>query len=174
MKKWILLSLLGVFCVACGGGEKIKRGNDVFSTVRLEEKVGEQVVSVLRSSEAVQVFRLGPPPVPTIERLGDYPILETGPYLTLDQVGELRGLLLNDEHYQFDLLKRCVFVPDVGYVFQTENDEVGVFISFSCKQVQICFEGNCLRIDIDSMLEMLEGFSWKVLNSNDVEKGRTL
>ncbi len=147
-----LLVALSVMQTACGT-----------KTERLENKVGKPVYAILTSSPQITMTQIMSSVVSTHQA----PILSeaTPSKLTEQQVKELRHLILNDEHYVFDMTKRCVFVPQLAYHFSTHQN-VAIYVSLPCEKIKIVNGNVSVFIDYDPMSKRFKLFNQSLIKNN--------
>ncbi|MBX9586724.1 MAG: hypothetical protein K2X50_05645 [Gammaproteobacteria bacterium] len=133
------------------------------TTLQLEKKIGKPTYSALTNSKTVSVVKVAevrkPPYAP-----------EGAPKnLSAEQVSELREMLLNDSNYNFNRIKRCLFIPEISYQF-TGDKAVNVYVSYSCKKIKIVSENNTNIIDYDPMAEKFNSFSKTIMKKSNTTK----
>ncbi len=132
------------------------------TTLQLERKIGKQTYSALNNSKAVSVVKVAE------VRKPPYTPESTPKNLSAEQVSQLRELILNDNSYNFDRIKRCLFIPEISYQFSGDK-VVNVYVSYSCKKIKIVSENNTNIIDYDPMAEKFNSFSKAVMKSNSTK-----
>lgn len=101
-------------------------------------RVGAEAADVLAAATRVETFRLKPERAQEGDRgLGGYVITKDGPAEGKERAAEVAGLLLDPRTCNFDRLKRCEFVPGVGYRLWKGERSVEVVLCFACEQVVI-------------------------------------
>jgi len=143
----VVFASLAIMQSACGSKSE-----------QFEKKVGKPTYSVLSSSAHITMTPVSSTSTPTT-------LSENAPKeLSQEQKNELRDFLLNDDHYIFDMTKRCIFVPQLSYQFFADK-ETTVYISLSCQQIKIVDAKNTLFFDYDPMAEKFNAFNHSLLNT---------
>lgn len=132
------------------------------TTLQLERKLGKQTYAALDSAKTVSAVKVAEVRKP--------PYTPNGAPQTLnkEQISELREMLLNDNSYNFNRIKRCLFIPEMSYQFAGDK-VVNVYVSSSCKKVKIVSENNTNIIDYDPMAEKFNSFSKAIMKSNSTK-----
>lgn len=108
-------------------------GAGVFDTLKAPESVEYYKVASTLPGKGQQNYQ----PASKIQSLSD------------EEIVKLKALLLNDNHYLFGVLKKCVFVPEVVFHFKKGTKELYLLVSLTCKQVTYDLGGQQIRLDID-------------------------
>ncbi len=148
----IVFASLAIMQSACGSKPE-----------QLEKKVGKAVYAVLATSPHITMT-----PVPSTTNQ-TIPSENTPQELTPEQMTELRGFLLRDDHFIFDMTKRCVFVPQLSYQFSADK-ETTLQVSLSCQQIKIVNPHSTVYIDYDPMAEKFNEFNHSLLNTASDKK----
>jgi hypothetical protein len=127
------------------------------TTHQLELKIGKPTFTALSKSEQVSVVKVSE------VRKPPYTLEGTPTDLSAQQITQLREFLLSDDSYNFNKIKRCLFIPEISYQF-AGNKAIDVFVSFSCKKIKIVSEKNSSFIDYDPIAEKFNSFSQSLLN----------
>lgn len=75
------------------------------------------------------------------ENLEGYAIVAKGKLLTAEQVKRLQAVIFNAATYDFNVTKRCVFNPYVGFIFEAGGKQAHALFCFSCDEVSYGREG---------------------------------
>lgn len=86
--------------------------------------------------------------------------------LTGEKIKIFKELLLNDDHYIFDMTKKCLFIPEA--IFQFE--EGSIMINLFCNQVKFVLGDKTLLLDYDPMADEFNGFCREILEYLDKHK----
>lgn len=138
MYKKILSAIILVLACACTE-EKVKSGP------LFEKTVGKEVVEVIIGTDAVKATKIS-----NNKKI----------QLTDEQLTKFRKLILSDSSYIFDKKKRCVFVPQMSYVFK----DVTILVSHTCNQIKITAPSKkSVIIDYDHVAKELNNFSENII-----------
>jgi hypothetical protein len=81
------------------------------TTHQLELKIGKPTFTALSKSEQVSVVKVSE------VRKPPYTLEGTPTDLSAQQITQLREFLLSDDSYNFNKIKRCLFIPEISYQF---------------------------------------------------------
>ncbi len=105
------------------------------SSSEVRRFLGPEITGILERAGRVETLRIDG----SLEaresgaaKVGDYPILSTGPQLNRAQSDRLRELLFDGANWQFNLAKGCEFMPGVDFRFVAGAEQVDVLLCFSC------------------------------------------
>lgn len=143
----IVFATLAIMQSACGSKSE-----------QLERKVGKPTYALLATSPHISMTPVPSTPKPSVSSE------KATKELTQEQINELRRFLLSDNHYIFDMTKRCVFVPQLSYQFSADK-ETTLFVSLSCQQIKIVDRKNTVFVDYDPMAEKFNAFHHALLNT---------
>jgi len=130
------------------------------STERLKGVIGPQFVEAIQSAEAITAFKVLPGHhCGDDKKLGDNAASQK---LDAALVKAVKSCLLNDEHYYFDMTKKCEFVPEIGFLIQGNRQSV-VYASASSKQIKFIDGGHEFLVDCDPMTETVENIMRRAL-----------
>jgi hypothetical protein len=149
----LINSILFVFVAACSSTPE----NQKFES-SIERSIGKENYSFLESADKVSVMEVAR------EGKDGYKIISEEKFLTPEQVSLLKGYFLSDSSYQFERRKKCIFVPDYLFKFQTKNKESLVLVSYSCPQVKFLLNQHAVIIDHDPVAAKMEGLTKNILN----------
>ncbi len=133
------------------------------TTLQLERKIGKPTYSALNNSKTVSVVKVAEVRKPPYAPEGAPKNLST------EQVSQLREMLLNDNSYNFNRIKRCLFIPEISYQFSGDK-AVNVYVSTSCKKIKIVSENNTNIIDYDPMAKKFNSFSKTIMKQPNTTK----
>ncbi len=144
MKKQlcVLLSLLGLSCCSV----------NAYNTNKFTNEIGASALSTMTHAEHISASAVEPRRKPPF-KLGTKVIS-----LSTEDAKTLRGILINDESYRFGMHKRCLFIPTVAYEFNSKS-KVTVYVSPSCKQIQIDTDNKSTHLDYDPAAKELDQFN---------------
>lgn len=138
MNKSIIFSCLVLFAISCVFPGCLH----YFSpSKKFKNTVGKEIYSILSSPESVK--------------------MEGNSLFSESEMRTLQKFLLEDKSYVFDRTKKCLFVPEVTLVFESEKEQVVVFLSFFSKQVKFFKGDRTIILDSDPMDEELKEFIFK-------------
>lgn len=69
------------------------------------------------------------------ENLESYAIIKKGKALTVDQIAKLQKVIFNKDTYDFNVQKKCMFQPYVGFIFEKDGKQAHALFCFSCNEV---------------------------------------
>lgn len=118
--------------------------------------LGAGVFDTLKAPEAVEYYKV----VAAVPAQGAQTYQPAGKVQALsdEDVSKLRTLVLNDNSYQFGILKKCVFVPETAFRFKKGDKDVLLLVSMNCKQVTFDLGSQRIRLDIDPSAEEFADF----------------
>lgn len=137
------LAVFGLFLVVSIGsalGSHTQRP----SISLIEERIGKEIAEVLKTPSRVVFAKMTHDENRTF--FMDNPRIE----LNAEQVNKLQKLLFRSEGYHFDRTKKCLFIPDVVFRFET-GDEVDAVIAMGCRQIKFISEEKAIILDFDPM-----------------------
>ena len=105
----------------------------------IKERLPARVLDIIESADRVELY------------LPDREGLSTGEgrqEISAETLKTVRALLLSDDSYAFNRMKRCVFVPHIGLDFVKGDETVTAYVSFSCPRV--VYQGLDHHIGIDA------------------------
>jgi hypothetical protein len=123
------------------------------SNTTLQKKIDSEALRVLKDSNSVTAFTI------QAKINGSFQITSEKD-LTTDQIASLRKIVLPDPGYIFDMHKRCVFIPDIGFSF--DNERVVLLISRSCQQIKFLETGTETILDYNPQKKDIEAFIKKL------------
>ena len=139
---YILRFLPYLLAAACMAGQ-----HDFDS--RILEKYGRDAVDCIAEADTVYSYRIGHgceydilgrlknrSPFGYIDR---FPVEESAPILTPDQVAKLKSAILNASNFRFKnkTCRCCYFEPDYAFVFLDGRESVSVLLSKRCLQLNV-------------------------------------
>ncbi|MEM1281957.1 MAG: hypothetical protein AAGG81_00230 [Chlamydiota bacterium] len=145
---FIILSLL--VAVSCQEETSLKETDD--NPVYLTEiHLGQGYLDQINNAEKITLSR--------IRNLdyGDYEVEPVAVDLELDDMSELKDILLNDRSYVFDLRKRCVFVPEYVLEFSVKERKLLLLYAPLCKEFKLPYgQFKAQIIEIDPSFKKIE------------------
>ena len=123
----------------------------------LKERIGDVRFSAISDSDVVKVGRF--------KKMGANFVLD--PYqktLSAEEKQKIRAFLLNDKGFIFDKHKKCLFIPEIEYIFYG-NQEVRVAVSTSCQQIKFTDAEGSYVLDYDPMGEEFTNFSRTIIDN---------
>ena len=79
--------------------------------------------------------------------------------LNNDQIIELKKILLSDQTYLLDVTKEAVFLPDVIFIFNVNEESVLLTLSFHAEQMACQYDEQRIVLDCDSSIGEFKRFS---------------
>jgi hypothetical protein len=110
----------------------------------LEKKIGAQVYDLIKNSQKITFHSYRDPE-------------GVSKTFTDEQSQKLKKILLNDNSYILDRVKKCVFIPDGGTItFYQGEQTLSAILSYACKQLKVMLpNGNTLILEIDPSFDEL-------------------
>lgn len=146
-KNYVLLIAFSLVLICCS----LAACRSAAEPSRLEARLGKQTVQVLSAPKEVFMSAASKGERGTFVR--DSKEFK----LTEAQVKALQGHLLSDRGYEFDMQKKCLFIPQYALHF-VGTGEATVIVSTLCKQLKIIAEGKTTTLDYDPMGETFSAF----------------
>jgi len=157
--KIMLITLLAITLGSCAFASK----NDQASSQRLENKISHEIVQQIANPKQVSVGR-------TFKNEDKIFVMSpTQHVLTGDKVEELKKMLINDKGYIFDKTKKCLFVPEIAFSFQSSK-EVVLLVNLFCNQVKFVDGDKSVIVDYDPMAKEFNAFCREILDQLDREQ----
>ena len=125
---------------------------------QFEERVGKDVAELIVRSSDIKISR-------TFKTQGRFVAGAAQKALSVDEIKRLQGLLLNDEGYVFDKMKKCLFMPEIALKFYGEKELI-IYVSSICKQIKIDDLKQTIVLDYDPMAEELTPFVKSLLGES--------
>ena len=102
-------------------------------TAKVEEYLGERVVSILMKTTRIEALRVDPK---AQQEWSKGPAKE----VDTDSTAKLVAVLLNEDTYRWEgdspIGLRCIFEPGVAYRFWKDKEVVSVLVCFKCSEVK--------------------------------------
>jgi hypothetical protein len=145
MKKIIIAIAAVVFAVsACKSGGSGSEGKNMF-TGNVDAQVEKLLAGKDIYADAARV-------IPVIvnseqgsgekkENLESYAIIKKGKPLTADQIKKLQTTIFATGTYDFNVQKKCMFQPYVGFIFEKDGKQAHALFCFSCNEVAFGRDG---------------------------------
>jgi hypothetical protein len=97
--------------------------------------LGERIIGVLENPDSVESYLVYPE---LDERgtsdkcqLAGFRIIQSGPKLTTEQIGQFKAIVSDDKSYATSI-KKCVFRPELGLLFKKDKQQVEFLLSMGC------------------------------------------
>jgi hypothetical protein len=100
--------------------EKLLGGKDVYADA-------QRIIPVIVNSEQGSGEKK--------ENLENYAIAQKGKALTPEQIKKLQTIIFNTGTYDFNVQKKCMFQPYVGFIFEKDGKQAHALFCFSCNEV---------------------------------------
>ncbi len=153
--KYSLLVVSAALCccvVSCKGGvndEGSAMREKITASPKMVRFLGADVVEILQAPERIESYRVGMRKSRQGDTIGGYPVLGRGPALSAAQVTQLASLLLDEHSYLFDVVKKCLFLPEYAFRAVRGGKNVVVLICFSCEELLFVYENREILEDFD-------------------------
>ena len=103
----------------------------------VEEFLTKEIVNLLENPDSVESFRVHP----ELEersasdkcQLAGFRIVESGPKLTAEQIGQFKTIVFDSKSYATSI-KKCVFRPELGLLFKKGKQQVEFLLSIGCNK----------------------------------------
>jgi len=124
--------------------------------------LGLKMSTILSEPDRVESFLVKPELAdkPTAENqvLNGFPIKKIGSQLNDEQIKTFQKFIFDEKSYNFEVVKKCLFRPDLGLRFSKGEETVIVLLSFSCELWQFSHRDIQKIEDFDSITEKLLEF----------------
>ena len=110
-----------------------------FRSQRVDQLLGDRAVSVLKSADRVEIYRVEDRHLPPSGKneIGGYPILERGEDQGPAFARNLAKVLLDDGSYEWEMAKGCTFDPGLACRVWSGKESILVLVCFHCDEVAI-------------------------------------
>jgi hypothetical protein len=108
---------------------------------RIRAKLGSEASDVINKADRVAVCLVHPNPHLGGNKFGPYSSLSRFRELTDAEAKKIASTLLDESTYEWELIKKNVFVPELGFLFEKGEQSCAVFVSLSSKKVEFHPEG---------------------------------
>jgi hypothetical protein len=81
------------------------------------------------------------------ENLEGFRITKKGTSLTPEQIARLQKIILSASTYDFNIRKKCMFSPYVGFIFEKSGKQAHALFCFSCNEVSFGRDGKAGNIE---------------------------
>jgi len=123
-------------CESSGGGEH--------PHPKLLKRLGVSILESLEDPAVVTYFQV----TPDWASESRFRVSSKEKELPSEMRGILQETLLDDQSYEFNQTKMCLFVPELGFRFSGKH-EAFVIVSFTCRQIQFISKRQKHILDID-------------------------
>jgi hypothetical protein len=118
--------------------------------------LGRDILNIVENAHRVQSYRVDfHRSAKKDGTLGGYPVIATGSELAPKQVEILRSVFLDERTYRFDVIKKCLFLPEYAFRMMWGDDECLLLVSYSCKEVTFIHGGSEKLEDFDSAVPVV-------------------
>lgn len=114
--------------------------------------LGDDQLALVTAPEMISSYRIMPKKDVSQEHVAGYPIAKQGPDLTPEQCARLQWLLLDQQSYRTESLKKCLFLPEYAFTFRKGEATLTVLLATSCAQIQFLVGEETLLRDCDPAL----------------------
>ncbi len=164
---FLLCIFLGLACgdkVACGpDGDHDTSIERMYPLNRVRQSVksflGRDLLDILSMPDRVECFRIGFHKSGRGDAgaaVGGYPVLARGKDLNPKQIDILQSVFFNEDTYRFDVVKKCLFLPEYAFRVVRGGTEAVIIISYSCKEVVFQCNGVEKMEDFDNAVNMIK------------------
>jgi hypothetical protein len=146
---------------SCGkiGTRKITPAGAPFTgqvSARVKNFLGSDILHIVENAHRVQSYRIDYRRSSKKEgTLGGYPVIATGSELVPKQVEILRSVFLDERTYRFDVIKKCLFLPEYAFRLMWGDEECLLLVSYTCKEVTFMHGGREKLEDFDSAVPVV-------------------
>lgn len=159
MKKTIAMAMLcamAVVFITCRQGSTPDEGKKMEASRQVIEFLGNDIIDILKNPDRVESYRVKFTKTGKGNNLGGYPVTAKGPDLAPKQVERLQAILLDGNTYLFDVVKKCLFLPEYAFRFVRGEKNVIVLICYSCEELTFVFQGRELLEDFNRATSRLK------------------
>ena len=139
--KSLSLLLCGVVLVLTAGCQTSQGGIQVSPSPKIQAFLGDEIIAVVSAPDRIEPFLLEAAfmPDPSLTgptAIGGYTWKARGADLPAVDIQWLSNLIMSQSSYDFEIAKKCPFVPEVALRFHRGTDHVDVMVSQSCAMWQ--------------------------------------
>ena len=88
-----------------------------------------------------------------------YPVKGKGPDLAPKQIERLQLMLLDENTYLFDVVKKCLFLPEYAFRFVRGDRSVIVLVCYSCEELTFVYGGRELLEDFNNATRRMKALT---------------
>lgn len=121
--------------------------------------LGDEILSILQSPDRVESYKVKFHKNRAEKNLGGYPIIDKGKVLVPKQIEILQSVFMDEKTYLFDVVKKCLFLPEYGFRVVKDKKEVVVLLCFSCEEVTFVYKDKELLEDFDNATKRLRALT---------------
>ena len=114
--------------------------------------LGEDLSALVTTAETISSYQIVPRKDMSQEHFLGYPIVQRGQDLTPGQRLRFQRLLLDQQSYRIESMKKCLFLPEYAFILHKGEAELAVLLAPSCAQIQVLAGENTLLRDCDPAL----------------------
>jgi hypothetical protein len=123
---------------------------------KVKEWLGDELLALVTSPEMITSYRIVPKKDASQDGIAGYPIVGRGLDLTPEQRVQFQWLLLDQQSYRTESLKKCLFLPEYAFTFHKGEAVSTVLLATSCAQIQFLADDRALLRDCDPALPKLQ------------------
>lgn len=113
--------------------------------------LGNEIIGLLKDPDRVESFRIGLMKDPKAkDNLAGYPILFRGREMAPKQMEILRSIFLDEDTYLFDVVKKCLFLPEYAFRVTKNGEVLVILICYNCEEVVFVYKDKELLEDFDN------------------------
>jgi len=134
--------------LSCGNPQNSSSTNQPL----LREKIGRSALDAIASAQFVEVEEIEP-----VKDRGGFAFTGFGRVLHPDKTEELKKLILNDQSFDFEKMKSCLFVPKTAFHFKNQHEDlVTILYSPWCKQIKIIDRDSESVLEADAIADSID------------------
>ncbi len=112
----------------------------------------DDLLALVSTPERIASHRIAPKKDASGDHIAGYPLVRHGPDLTPEQRRRFQGLLLDQQSYRQESLKKCLFLPEYAFTFHKGDAALTLLFAASCAQIQFITDEKKVLRDCDPAL----------------------
>ena len=126
--------------------------------------LGSDIIEILKAPESIESYRVELHKTNRAGSLGGYPVHQRGPALNARQITQISSLLLDEQSYLFDVVKKCLFLPEYAFKAVRGGKSVVILICFSCEELLFVYENREILEDFDRVTPKMRSLIEELFN----------
>ncbi len=118
----------------------------------VKDWLGNDLFTLVSAPETITSYRIMPKKDASSDQIAGYPIVQRGPDLTQEQRIQLQWLLLDQQSYRTESVKKCLFLPEYAFTLHKGDAALTVLLADSCPQIKFLAGDKTLLRDCDPAL----------------------
>ncbi len=118
----------------------------------------DDLLALVSTPERIASHRIAPKKDASGDHIAGYPLVKHGPDLTPEQRRRFQGLLLDQQSYRQESLKKCLFLPEYAFTFHKGDAVLTLLFAASCAQIQFITDEKTVLRDCDPALPKFQQF----------------